>query len=261
MKKDHWILKLLLKGGLAVIAVVILSIILLKVITRHNKELSVPDFSGMSVPEAHKLANKHNLRLDVTDSVFLPRVARGAIFRQNPIAGTHVKKNRRILLTINSVEPKRVNMPSLIGYSFRQAKAELEARNLNVGKLIYADDIATNNVLAQLYKGRNIESGTPIETESYIDLELGLNSEQNMTHIPSVIGFSYLTARDIILDNSLNIGNLSFDDSVKSYSDTISSFVIKQFPEPSEFLETLYGSNINLTLSTDRSKMTEPANR
>jgi len=255
MKKNRWFLKLILMGGLAVVVIIILSGLLLKVITRHNNELAVPDFSGMNVTEAQRVANKHNLRLDVTDSVFLPRVARGVIFRQNPIAGTHVKKNRRILLTINSVEPKKISMPSLIGYSFRQAKAELEAKNLNVGKLIYSDDIATNNVLSQLYRGRNIESGTPIETESYIDLELGLSSDQNMTHIPSVIGFSYLTARDIILDNSLNIGNLFFDASVKTYSDTISSFVIKQFPEPSDSLETLYGSNLNLTLSADRSKI------
>ena len=258
MKKDRWFLKLILMGGLAVIGITIFSVLMLKVITRHNKELAVPDFSGMNISEAQKVANKNNLRLEVTDSVFLPRVARGSIFRQNPVAGTHVKKNRRILLTINSVEPKRINMPSLIGYSFRQAKAELAARNLNVGKLIYADDIATNNVLSQLYRGRNIAPGTPIETESYIDLELGLNSEQNKTHIPSVMGFSYLTARDIILDNSLNIGNLSFDATVETYADTISSFVIKQFPEPSDSPTTLYGSNINLTLSTDRSKIDSP---
>jgi len=258
MKKDYWILKLLLMGGLAVIGVIIFSVLMLKVITRHSKELAVPDFSGMTVAEAQKVAKKHNVRIEVTDSVFLPRVTRGSIFRQNPTAGTNVKKNRRILLTINSVEPKRINMPALIGFSFRQAKAELEAKNLNVGKLIYADDIATNNVLSQFYKGRHIEPGTPVEAESYIDLELGLNSEQNMTHIPSVMGFSYLTARDIILDNSLNIGNLAFDASVQTYADTISSFVIKQFPEPSDSLATIYGTNISLTLSTDRGKIEPP---
>ena len=243
-------------GGAALVVVIFLSILFLKVITRHNKELAVPDFSGLSIAEAQKVANKSNLRLEVTDSVFLPRAARGVIFRQNPTAGTHVKKNRRILLTINSIEPKMIAMPSLTGLSFRQAKAELQARNLNVGKLIYAEDIATNNVLSQIYKGRIIAPGAKIETESYIDLELGLNDQQNMTAIPSVVGVSYLTARDIILDNSLNIGNLSFDASVKTYTDTISSFVVKQFPEPSGNLDTMYGSNINLTLSADRSKIT-----
>ena len=259
MKKDYWFPKLVLMGGGAIIAVIVISVLLLKVITRHNRELAVPDFSGLSIPEAKKIADKSDLKLEITDSVFLPRAPRGAIFKQNPAPGAHVKKNRKIFLTINSIEPKRIAMPSLTGLSFRQAKAELISRNLNVGKLIYAEDMATNNVLSQLHQGRKIQSGKLIETESYIDLELGLSPDQNMTSIPAVVGFSYLTARDIILDNSLNIGNLSFDASVKTYADTISSVVIKQFPEPSDFLNTLYGSNVNLTLSTDRSKI--PGNK
>lgn len=257
MKKDNWIFKNLLRAAALVLLILVTLILFLKFITRHNQELEVPDFAGMTISEAEYLADKTNLRLEVTDSVFLPRMGRGIIFRQNPHSGSYVKKNRRILLTINSIQPKKVNMPSVTGFSLRQAKAELNAMQLNVGRLIYVNDMATNNVLSQIYKGKRIAPGTPVETESEIDLELGLSSDNNMTSIPSVTGFTFVTAKDIIIDNSLNIGRLTFDQSVRTYADSISSFVISQYPQPTENLSHILGSRVDLVLSTDRSKLEE----
>ena len=85
------------KISAVLLALLIVAIILLNIITRHNKEQEVPDFTSMTVAEASELADDSNLRLEVTDSVFLPRMGRGEIFRQNPPAGSKVKKNRRIL--------------------------------------------------------------------------------------------------------------------------------------------------------------------
>ncbi len=255
MKKDNWIVRNLIAAAATAIVILIVVIVFLKIVTRHNQELEVPDFSGMTITDAIDVAKERNLRLEVTDSVFLPRMGRGVIFRQNPVAGSMVKKNRRVLLTINSIQPKRVSMPSIIGYSLRQAKAELAAKQLNVGKLIYVNDMATNNVLSQRFEGSFIATGTMIETESEIDLELGMSPDNSMTSIPSLVGFSLVTAKDIIIDNSLNIGKLTFDESVKNYADTISSFVIRQFPGPTESLSYILGSRVDLVLSTDKSKI------
>ena len=254
-KEGHWVVGIVLRGVLTVTLIVVVTTFLLKIVTRHNQKLAVPDFSGMTIAEAEQIANKNALRLDITDSVFILRMTRGVIFRQNPTAGTYVKKNRRILLTINSVEPKRVAMPSLVGFSLRQAKAELGAKNLHVGRLMYVEDMATNNVLAQFYTGRRIEPGTLIETESFIDLELGLSDIESKTSIPSVIGFSLSTARDIILDNSLNVGRFSFDNTVKNYADTLASFVIRQTPPPSEFPDNKFGTAVDIVLSIDKEKL------
>ncbi|MGE0091693.1 MAG: PASTA domain-containing protein [Bacteroidales bacterium] len=257
MKKDNWILKNLIIGAVVVSAILVLTIIILKTITRHNQEQSVPDFSGMTIAQAMEKAEQANLRLEVTDSVFMPRMERGVIFRQNPVFGSMVKKNRRVILTINSLQPKRVNMPSVTGFSLRQAKAELSGKQLKVGKLIYTQDMATNNVLAQLYNGKEIPAGTMIETESEIDLRLGMSWDNNMTSVPSVMGYSLLTAKDILTDNSLNLGTLTYDSSVKTYSDTLSSFVIRQAPTPTDSLAFRLGAVVNLTLSIDKSKLTE----
>ena len=181
---------------------------------------------------------------------------RGVVYRQNPEPGDHVKKGRRILLTINAVNPKQVTMPNLIGYSLRQAKAEILSRGLSLGTLIYVEDIATNNVLKQLHGNREIKPGTPIESESRIDLVVGLNSLDNKTYVPYVTGMKYLAAVNAVQDNSLNIEDLIFDYTVRDYADSIDAVVYRQVPEESEE-GLLMGSPVTLYLTTDTTKVPE----
>lgn len=245
-----WILKHII-GAIALFAVLAISAgLILKLVTNHGKEITVPDLTNMSVSEAVYTAGLHNLRVDVTDSVYIRRMGRGMVYSQNPKAGSSVKKGRRILLTINSVNPKKVQMPNLVGYSMRQAKAELLSRGLGLGKLMYVSDMATNNVLRQMYRGREIEPGTMIESGSDINLIVGLNPDDNQTYIPDVVGMKYMRAVDAIHDNSLNIKALRFDKTVKSYADSLDATVYRQGPSASSE-PILIGSEITLYLSTD----------
>ena len=145
-------------------------------------------------------------------------------------------------------------MPLLVGYSMRQAKAELSSRGLNLGRLIYVNDIATNNVLKQLYNSREIAAGTQIESGSFIDLMVGLNGEENRTYAPDVKGLKYLRAVDAVHDNSLNIGKLNFDKQVKTYSDSLNAVVYKQSPSVSGGPLTM-GAAVSLWLTTEEGKV------
>ncbi len=254
----NWIVKNLLLAVLTVVVLVVGAGILLKVLTRHNEEIKVPDFSNMTVSEARTAALAHNVRIDVTDSVYIKRMGRGTVYRQVPAAGSMVKKGRRISLTINSVLPKRITMPNLVGYSMRQAKAELSSRGLNLGKLIYVEDIATNNVLKQIFRNREIKPGTPVESESRIDLVVGLSNMDNTTYAPTLYGIRYLSAIDAVHNSSLNINGLSFDNTVKTYNDTLNSFVYRQEPDTSSVSPLLMGSEMTLYFTLDESKIPEP---
>jgi beta-lactam-binding protein with PASTA domain len=238
---NNWIVKNIL-GAVLLVAVLILGAhFLLRTLTKHNQELEVPDLSNMTVAEASATAAQHGMRVQVIDSVYVKRMERGVVFRHNPEAGSHVKKGRRILLTINAVNPKSVTMPNLVGY-------------LQLGKLIYVNDIATNNVLSQLYRNSEIEPGTSIESESVIDLVVGLNSSDNITYIPYVVGTRYLNAVNSIHDNSLNIEKLYFDSTVKDYSDSLDAVVYRQYPELSEEPYRM-GASMNLYLTKDMKKV------
>ncbi|MCK9305374.1 MAG: PASTA domain-containing protein [Bacteroidales bacterium] len=251
--RKNWFLRLLIKGAVVVVLLLIITHIFLSLITRHNRELAVPDFAGMTVTDAGVKAADESIRIEITDSIFIPGMQRGIVLRQNPAAGNMVKKNRRVLLTINTISPKMVNMPSVTGYSLRQAKAELAAKGLNIGYLFYVPDMATNNVLSQKFKGSHIPAGTPVESGSSIDLEVGNNGETN-AFIPDLTGMPLNIARDILTDNSLNIGRIHYDNTIKTYSDSVSGFVYRQNPQPSAEAWYPLGTRIELYLRAQREK-------
>lgn len=247
----HWIVRNLLICVVIVVAMVAGAMIFLNVVTKHNQELVVPDFSNMTVAEAEQVALLAGMRVEVTDSVFVKRMKKGAVRDQNPSPGSKVKEGRRISLTINALSAKKVTMPNLVGLSMRQALAELQSRGLLPGKLIYVEDMATNNVLRQLRGNREIEPGVSIESETVIDLVLGLNSESDAnTYVPDLVGKRYMSAVDLVHKQSLNIKTLKFDDSVKDYEDSLNAVVYRQSPEPSEIPVGL-GEDVSLYMTVN----------
>ena len=252
--KENILIKHIILAGCSLLVVIFLLFTMLKFITRHNQEFEVPSFMNMSVEEAEAVARQYELRLEVTDSVYINRMAPGAIFRQNPEAASKVKKNRRILLTINANQPKLVKMPELVGYSLRQAQSELVSNQLSLGKLIYVKDIATNNVLGQLYKGRAIAEGEKIPSESVIDLKLGINETDSTTYIPEIRGIPYRLVREKLAENSLNLSKALFDESVTNYADSLSAWVYRQVPAPSDSVTVRLGTGVTIYLS----KVKEP---
>ena len=252
---DNWIVKNILIALSLVIALVVGAMIFLNVFTKHNQELSVPDLANMTVDEAQTVAAASGMRVEVTDSAFVKRMRRGAVYRQNPAPGSKVKQGRRISLTINAVNPRQMTMPDLIGFSTRQAKAELLSRGLVLGRLIYVQDMATNNVLRQLHNNSEIEPGSMIESESVIDLVVGLNSRDNVTFVPNLAGLRNLSAVEAVHDHSLNVGTLRFDDTVKDYEDSLNAVVYRQVPVASDSIAVKMGENVNLYLTLDQTKV------
>lgn len=252
---NNWIVRNLLIGFAVLVALIVGAMIFLNVATQHNKELIVPDLANMTVEEAHAVATASGMRVDVTDSAFVKRMKRGAVYRQNPAPGSKVKEGRRIALTINAVNPRQITMPDLIGYSTRQAKAELLSRGLVLGKLIYVQDMATNNVLHQLHNNLEIEPGAMVDSEAVIDLVVGLNSRDNVTFVPYLAGLRSLSAVEAVHDHSLNIGKMRYDDTVKDYEDSLNAVVYRQVPAASDSVSVNMGSAVDLYMTLDHSRV------
>lgn len=246
----NWIVKNLVLGALFVVVVVAAASIFLAVRTRHGKEITVPDLTSQTVQDALSTAGAAGLRVQVVDSVYMKRMPRGAVVSQFPKAGAKVKPGRKISLTINSTVPKKVSMPNLVHVSLRQAKAELAAKGLVLGRLTYVSDIATNNVLEQQFRGRSVAPGRQLYTGSVIDLVLGLNGADAMTYVPNLHGYKYLRAVDALHDNSLNVSGLFFDKSVRTYNDSLNAVVYSQRPSATGY-PTVMGTGVTLYLSVD----------
>ena len=207
---------------------------------------------GMSPAEAEAAADQGHVKVKVVDSVFVRRLGAGVVFRQTPKAGAEVKRGRSIFLTINSIVPKKTTMPNLIGYSFLEAMAELSNRGLNLEKITYTSDMATNNVLRQRCQGRDIRPGAQIVSGSDIELVLGLSRENSRTTVPKVIGMKYIRTVDALHERYLNVGRVHFDPEIRSYRDSVNAFVYKQ--DAAGSAKTL-GSSVNLYLTLDDSKL------
>ena len=185
---------------LLIIGTALLFFVFLFIFTRHGQSYPVPSFAGLKHNEVVKLANKYKLRVEITDSVYILTRKPGTVVEQNPIAGTKVKQNRRVLLTINARNPKKVEMPNIVGVTLRQAKAILDQQGLIVGNLIFVPDIAVNNILEQKYKGKQIEPGTMIAKGSRVDLILGRGMQNEKAGLPLLIGLNQSDSRSKLID-------------------------------------------------------------
>ncbi len=241
-----WLLRNLLLA-LVVVAGIVFTISLgLKAITRHNRYVTVPDMKNLTLEEARDTVSMLGIKVDVSDSVFITGARRGVVFSQLPEGGSEVKKGRTVSLTMTSKQAKKIRMPSLVGFSLRQARSEMNAKGLRLGRIIYQADLATNLVLKQKYRGRDIAPGASIGVGSFIDLVVGLNYEEGETYLPNLEGMTYDRAVDALHDNNLNVGDARFDRSVRNYADSLAAVVVKQYPQSGRYVRM--GTPVNLQL-------------
>lgn len=248
----YWWLKHLVLAVLAAFVTVLILFWMLKGITRHGKTLEVPDLTNMTLSEARKVAKQNHIRIKITDSVYIPQLHAGQVLKQTPAAGSRVKKNRNILITINSLVPMMVKAPDVVGYSLRQAESNLHAANLQIGRLNYVPDIATNSVMGQSIKGKPLVPGTEIPAQSEIDLTLGLSGSDCWTRVPNLITLPYHRVKSELTYNSLNLDKILFDGTVNTYADTLNSIVYKQEPDPTIGNSVRMGTGVILYLTLNK---------
>ncbi|MFN8209992.1 MAG: PASTA domain-containing protein [Bacteroidales bacterium] len=244
--------------GLAVAILVGLLIILLiwmNIYTRHGQARPVPDFYGLSLDKAEKLAKKSRLRYQVMDSVYTSVVGPGCVADQNPKPGFKVKKWRRVVFTINAFNPEMVAVPDLVGLPKRQAIALIGSAGLEVGQRFYLPDLSVDFVLKQMYHGQEIKPGEKIKKGSVIDLVLGKGLSNEKTPVPNLVGLSLYEAKNDILAASLNLGTYIYDSTIVTADDTTSAFVYKQNPEYSNNARLQLGSAVYLWLTVDSAKL------
>lgn len=226
---------------------------ILKLTTRHNRNLSVPDFAGLTLDEAKEDAQNRNLRIEVFDSVFLADFERGTVVEQHPRAGFKVKKNRKIFLTMNAMNPDRVAMPNLVDLTFIQARAKLESFGLKIGRISYEPDMGINMVLAQRMNGKNLIPGDSVVKGVKIDLVLGKGLSDEQTAIPNLVGLSLESANILASERFLSVGAAVRDESVVTVEDEQKAIVFRQRPEPGHGMLPM-GSAIDVWITLDSAK-------
>jgi eukaryotic-like serine/threonine-protein kinase len=227
---------------------------LLKLYTRHNHDLGVPNFKGMTFAEARDAAHKRDLEVEVFDSVFMADLEKGTVAEQHPRAGFMVKKNRKIFLTMNAINPERVAAPNLVDLTIVQARAKIQAFGLRVGRISYEPDMGINTVLAQRLNGHSLIPGDSVVKGSKIDLVLGKGLSDEQAAAPDLIGLTIEAASLRASDRFLSIGAAVRDQSVVTDEDEMNAVIYKQKPESGITLPM--GSSIDVWITIDSTKVT-----
>lgn len=162
---------------LAIVVLVVIVFIALKWLdatTNHGSFVQVPDLTGKSLSTVQIELDDKDLQMEIQDSAnYNPKYPKFSVIEQYPLAGTEVKENRKIYLTLNPSGYRKVEVPNIVRRTFRQAQPTLEALGFEVGKISYVDDIGKDVVLSISFKGQKIAQGDLLPIMSKIDLVLG----------------------------------------------------------------------------------------
>jgi beta-lactam-binding protein with PASTA domain len=247
-------------GLAAAITLILLlgTLLWLKVYTHHGRTILVPDLTGLTIEEVDDVTSSRRLRFEVVDSIFSTEMPRGTVLKQNPHATSRVKKNRKIFLTMNAVNPEMVSMPQLVGLSFRQARLALQNAGLLQGTITYRPDFAKNNVLQQMYRDTVINEGTLITKGAVIDLVLGMGLSSETTRVPDLVGLGVEEATEIISDYFLNLGAITYDESFEEAEDSTGALIWRQYPDYDELKRLNMGMEVDIWLTLDSTLVPRP---
>ena len=150
-----------------------LLMLFLDVWTFHGQERVVPDVKNMQLYEAYNNVDHADLNPVLSDSIYDSTLKPGTVVDQIPIAGSRIKKNGTVYLTIVAFTPKMITVPDFYNVSARQERSLFEA--LGITK-IREDSVLSEYeglVLGARFNGVSLRPGARIPVTSVVTLEVG----------------------------------------------------------------------------------------
>jgi eukaryotic-like serine/threonine-protein kinase len=247
-----------------VLAIGVFAIFLLSLnwMTHHGRSATVPNVAGKNYEEARKILKKAGFKVDIQDSIYVDTMKPLSVIKQIPEADEIVKSNRTVFLIISRAVPPIVEMPNLVGYSFRNAEMVLTNMDMKIGDTTFKPDFAKNAVLEQIYNGISISPGTKIRKGSVISLVLGDGVGKREFAVPVITGMQFCEVKKILEASGIVIGAIVSDANV---SDTCNAWIYKQNPERFDDEKKLNhirtGQTIDVWLQLDKPSRKDSADK
>ena len=244
-----------------VIAVTLLACLLvwLRHYTEHGVEVEVPDVTGLYLNEVDAMLTNQELRFQVIDSTFAPKVPLGTVVEQNPPAYSHAKHGRVVYLVMNASFRPKVMLPELYDISYRQAMATLRSLHINVNEDIIYEPSQYKDLVLDIRRGNeSLNAGTMVEEGETLTLVVGRGMGTEKVAIPDLRGKNYKEVRAMLLEKYLTPGNFDYDEPVTDSLQDV--FVVyHQMPNAGEIVtegtrvDVKLSKNIEKAMTTDNS--------
>lgn len=214
--------------GVLLLSGVIYFYIYLPSATNHGESITVPDLTGIPVEELEEFLTRHELRYAVNDSSYSADHPPLAVLRQFPHAGSLVKQNRVVYVSLNRVLPPTLPLPELVERSLVNAEVVLKSLELKRGRIYYKPNPFRNLVMEMRMDGQEVKPGTRITKGSVIDLVVGDGNGPADFTIGNLIGDPLETAKFKLMGWNLYLGSVQIPADVDTTG--IEIFVFKQYP-------------------------------
>lgn len=214
--------------------------------TNHGESITVPSVEGLPVSKVEAFLAEHDLRYQVNDSSYSDEHPPLTVLKQFPAAGSKVKEQRKIYVSVNRKNPPTVKMPDLIDGSLTNAEAVLRGSELKRGKIRLVPGPFLNVVKEMQINGNKVVPGVLIPKGTVVDLVV-MDGGSNKLPAPNVLGYNYEDAKVSILGSNLNIGNVTL------LGDTsgVNAVILKQEPTPGE--EIMVGDVVDVWIGEEGS--------
>lgn len=210
--------------------------------TNHGERIKVPELSGKTIEEAEGILSENDLRYFVNDSSYVAGAVPYSVLSQHPIAGSEVKANRKIYITVTAKNPPLVPMPELKDKSLKAAEMELKSRSLVLAEIKAVPSPFANLVIKQEINGVEVQPGTYIPKGTKITLVVGNGSMTTEIEIPNLVGMNIDDAKALIAEQGLVIGMEKKEQVVGKDKDV----VLKQKPDYKMGVKIHMGETIDL---------------
>lgn len=190
--------------------------------------LEVPSVVGMKYEEATKKLSAVGLKPRQGDTRFDKKYSQGTVIAQNPSPRHKVREGRRVYLTVSGGE-QLVDIPSLRGRSFRDAKIALEQRGLTLGDTLYeaSNDFPEGTIIAQ-----SVEGGTKVPEGTRVSLAVSQGKGVGRVLVPDVVGKSLIDTETILARSGLKIGKVNYQPS----GELLPKTVVAQYPRAGDLV-------------------------
>lgn len=244
---------------LLIIALIVGVMFWLEGYTHHGEQIVVPDVTHTKVSDATKILADKSLRCEVFDSSFIAGKKPGEILEQMPVAGSKVKRERTIYVSINASTPPKVTIPDLIDNSVRQAEATLKSIGIKVANYEYVPAEYKDILVGIKYNNVLIKPGEKITVGSTVSLVVGRGQSNEEVMVISLRGLNLQQAIERAHTASLNIGGIHYDTEPSSDLEKTLYVVYKQSPITGRSVSL--GQPIDVYLTKDKTQLSTPEDK
>ncbi len=210
-------------------------------IKNKNKEMSLPNFVGMTQEEVLNNTEYRKLYEFEIATTYCSEHANGVICKQSPEKDKAVKQGQKVTLTV-SMGQKLLTLPDVYKKQEQHAKTVLESAGFTNIKVFYE-------------ASAEIEKGLIIRTTPYAEAEVASDSEikiyvssgapQNLINFPKVLGVHRDEVEGILNFNGLKLGEVT-----EQYSnDYPKGYVCATTPDSKENEQIGKGSTVDVVIS------------